>query len=144
MLVVAFKRHEGQVSGVPDGPHDGFGEDRDADSRRNEDHKGLRIGRAGVDPGDKAGFSVFVGDDVAVLFGRGVVVILGKKKRLVPQVIAADGGQLRVGVSGRQDCKEPVAAKTLISKTGQIRIAVDNVEQKVQSSLFQIHQKIQV
>ena len=66
---------------------------------------------------------------MAVFFGRGVVVIFSQQERLVPQVIAADRGELGIGVPGRKYRIEPVSANTLIREIGEIRVAVYNVEE---------------
>ena len=76
---------------------------------------------------------------MTVFFGRGVVVIFSQKERLVPQVIAADRGELGVGVSGRKHRIEPVSANTLIRVIGEIRVAIYNVEDKIQFPLLKVH-----
>ena len=79
-----------------------------------------------------------------VFSGGRILVVFGQQKRLFPQVVPADRGELRIGVSGRQDRIEPVAADSAIGEIRQIRIAVNDVEYEVQFPLFQVHQKIQV
>ena len=129
ILMIALERNKRQIRGVTEDAHNGLGKDGDAYAGGDEDHQGLRVGGAGVDPGDEARLRVFVRNDMTVFFGRGVVVIFSQKERLVPQVIAADRGELGVGVSGRKYRVEPVSANTLIREVGEIRVAVYNVEE---------------
>ena len=79
-----------------------------------------------------------------VFSGGRILVVFGQQKRLVPQVVPADRGELRIGVSGRQDRIEPVAGNAAVGKIRQIRVPVDNVKDKIQFALFKIHQKIEM
>ena len=129
ILMIALERDKGQIRGVSQSAHNGFRKDGDAYAGGDEDHQGLRVGRARVNSGDEARLRVFVRNDMTVFFGRRVVVIFSQKERLVPQVIAADRGELGVGVSGRKHRIEPVSANTLIRVIGEIRVAIYNVEE---------------
>ena len=51
--MIALEGHKGQIRGVSEGAYNGLGKDGDAYAGGDEDHQGLRVGRAGVDLGDE-------------------------------------------------------------------------------------------
>ena len=53
ILMITLEGNKGQIRGVTEGAHNGLGKDGDAYAGGDEDHQGLRVGGAGVDPGDE-------------------------------------------------------------------------------------------